>query len=155
MAEIFFLPLGALIVGIALPTVAYLLIACFEGFPKLRLRQVAGIVAFSAWIMAPISMSAEPYFFFTGLILLMIFFVTWRNEFCRLMLRREDDFPGRWDKLGWFLMLTITAPAGVWLFRSFRKARWPETSVPKPSTGPNPWDHDDVEELSPATARIG
>jgi len=46
------------------------------------------------------------------------------------MLRRDDEFPGRFDKLAWIFALTILAPAGVWIFRSFRLARWPSTPMP-------------------------
>ena len=42
------------------------------------------------------------------------------------MLRRADEFPDRHDKLAWVFVLTAMAPAGVWLFRSYRRARWPE-----------------------------
>ena len=51
-------------------------------------------------------------------------------------------------------MLTIAAPAGVWLFRSFRKAQWPESIVEAASKARNPWDHDDADEPSPAMAGV-
>ena len=60
----------------------------------------------------------------------------WVREFRLLMLRRDDEFPGRSDKLAWIFALTILAPAGVWLFRSFRHARWPEAPTPEPLPEP-------------------
>ncbi len=50
----------------------------------------------------------------------------WSQEFRLLMLRGADEFPDRFDKLAWVFVLTVMAPAGVWLFRSYRRARWPE-----------------------------
>ncbi len=58
---------------------------------------------------------------------------------------RDDDFPGRHDKLIWVLVF-VFAPVGAWFFRSYRLAHWPEpkrshdpdadaagTAVPSPS----------------------
>jgi hypothetical protein len=39
---------------------------------------------------------------------------------------RDDDFPGRNDKLIWVLVLLVFAPLGPWLFRSYRVAHWPQ-----------------------------
>lgn len=164
MSELFFMPLFVVTVVIALPTVGYMLISLFEGFPRLKLAQVAGIVAVSAWIFTPFVLPVwdeAPFLFVSGVVLLLTFFTIWRREFRLLMLRRDDEFPGRWDKLGWFLMLTFAAPAGIWLYRSFRKARWPEAgrdaekwgdAIPAKASH-SPWDHDDEPELSPL--RVG
>ena len=65
------------------------------------------------------------------------FLRTWHDEFVALMNRTDDEFPGRFDKLIWALALIVVAPAGVWFFRSFRKARWPETRT-STSTKPEP-----------------
>ena len=54
---------------------------------------------------------------------------TGSGKFRLLMVRRDDEFPGRSDKLAWIFALTILAPAGVWMFRSFRLARWPSTPM--------------------------
>jgi hypothetical protein len=43
----------------------------------------------------------------------------------------DDDFPGRHDKLIWAAVLTAFAPIGVWMFRSFRHARWPAPETVK------------------------
>jgi hypothetical protein len=52
---------------------------------------------------------------------------SWCNEFVFLMSRRDDEFPGRNDKLIWAIVLLAFAPVSVWLFRSFRLAYWPAT----------------------------
>ncbi len=64
-----------------------------------------------------------------ALIILGLLFHTWRQEFLFLMGLRDDDFPGRHDKLVWAVMLTALAPVGLWSFRSYRLSHWPE---PKP-----------------------
>jgi hypothetical protein len=76
------------------------------------------------------------------------------------MSRRDDEFPGRSDKRGWFLLLTLAAPAGVWIFRSYRKARWPESSrsggsetIPGRAKS-SPWDDDEADEPSPVRAGV-
>lgn len=50
----------------------------------------------------------------------------WRKEFVFLMGLRDDDLPGRHDKLIWAAVLIAAAPVGVWFFRSYRLAHWPE-----------------------------
>ena len=47
----------------------------------------------------------------------------WLREFRLLMLRRSDEFPDPLDKMAWVFVLTVMAPAGVWMFRSYRRAR--------------------------------
>jgi hypothetical protein len=49
----------------------------------------------------------------------------WCNEFIFLMGLRDDDFTGRNDKLIWAIVLVALAPFGLWLFRTYRLARWP------------------------------
>jgi hypothetical protein len=52
---------------------------------------------------------------------------SWCNEFVFLMSRRDEEFPGRNDKVIWAIALLLFAPVSVWLFRSFRLAHWPAT----------------------------
>jgi hypothetical protein len=49
----------------------------------------------------------------------------WCHEFFFLMGLRDDDFPGRHDRLIWLIGLVAFAPLSLWVFRSFRLARWP------------------------------
>ncbi len=156
----------AIVAGIiAVPTIAFIVLALFEGFPRIRLGQIAGIVAVVAWFFglftAPSPWQAEGYLFLSVVGLVLFFFGVWKRELRLLMSRRDDEFPGRFDKIGWFLLLTLAAPAGAWLFRSYRKARWPETSdagrwaVDAKPARSSPWDDDEVDEPSPARAGSG
>ena len=67
----------AIVAGlIVVPTIAFLILALFEGFPRIRLGQIAGIVAVAAWFFGLFGAShprqAEMYLFWTvvGLVLL-------------------------------------------------------------------------------------
>jgi hypothetical protein len=64
-----------------------------------------------------------------ALLVLAWFVRAWCREFVFVMGLRDDDFPGRNDKLLWAVVLLVMAPIGVWLFRSYRLVHWPE---PKP-----------------------
>jgi hypothetical protein len=61
-----------------------------------------------------------------SLILLGWFVRHWRKEFVFLMGLRDEDFPGRHDKPIWVAMVLFLAPIGVWFFRAYRLAHWPE-----------------------------
>ncbi len=63
----------------------------------------------------------------------------WRKEFVFLMGLKDEDLPGRHDKLIWAVVLLGLAPIGVWFFRSYRLAHWPEPkSVIQGEFGPEP-----------------
>jgi hypothetical protein len=139
---------------VVLPTACFLVLSMFEGFPRIKLRQIAGIVVVAALVFAGFSVGSGGEFLVIVILVvvpLLIFFGLWRREFRHLMLRSDEDFPGRFDKLGWFLMLTFGAPAGVWLYRSFRKTRWPESVVAAESKKrSSPWDDEEMDvALSP------
>ncbi len=163
MVEIWRFLIGMAVVLFGIPTAGFVVLALFEGFPKIRLGQVAGLVAILAWVFALSSVGGpgEGAVLSLGATsLILVFLATWKREFRLLMLRRDDEFPGRWDRLAWFLVIALAPAFGPWLFRSYRKARWPESSAAGPWTdGPtgrrpksNPWDEDDVP--SPATAGV-
>jgi nicotinamide riboside transporter PnuC len=117
MEEIFLI--GMIIAGsaIAVPTVLLGLLSLFEGFPRVKIGQIAGLVAVAAWVFGLFTIGhsgeMEVFLFVSLLLVLLLFFGLWRREFRLLMLRRDDEFPGRLDKIGWFLMLTLAAPAGA------------------------------------------
>ena len=67
-----------------------------------------------------------------ALLVLAWFVRVWCNQFVFLMGLRDDDFPGRHDKLIWVFVLFAFAPISVWFFRSYRWAHWPE---PEPEPG--------------------
>jgi hypothetical protein len=67
------------------------------------------------------------------LLVLAWFVRAWCNEFVTLMNLRDDDFPGRNDKLIWAAVLLAFAPISVWFFRSYRLSHWPvQAPVPEP-----------------------
>ena len=67
------------------------------------------------------------------LVVLGMYVRTWRDEFLFLMGLRNDDFPGRNDKLIWVIVMLVFAPVGAWLFRSYRLSHWP-----RPERNPDP-----------------
>jgi hypothetical protein len=155
---LFWLLMGAALV--AVPWVIFALASLFAGFPKLRLQQLLGIVGVAAWVFAFIATDTGPegplvlLLTISAVIVLLSFAGMWSQEFRLLMLRRSDEFPDRYDKLAWVFVLTVMAPAGVWLFRSYRRARWPEpfgAARPHPLDDPDPDPGVKVSELQ----RIG
>lgn len=86
------------------------------------------IVLMTALNAGPRGPRREEGLFFLTLVLaaLGLFAHVWRREFLLLMNRRDDEFPGRFDKLTWTLLLIVMPPVGVWFFRTYRLVRWPE-----------------------------
>jgi Na+/melibiose symporter-like transporter len=103
-------------------------------FGQFTLGQILVIVVVLALVFAAATTGAPGFqrilpIFLLSLIVLTWFCRAWRHEFVLLMEKGDGDFPGRFDKLIWVLILLFLAPIGVWFFRSFRLAHWPE---PKP-----------------------
>ena len=74
-----------------------------------------------------------------SLAVLAWFVRVWCDEFVFLMGLRDEDLPGRNDKLIWAVVLLILPLISVWLFRSYRLAHWPEPkSVIHSDLGPEP-----------------
>ena len=143
---------------VAIPWLAFALASLFSGFPRLRLHQILGIVGVTAWVFGFINALGPPYFssgyllFFTTIVVLLCFAGMWSREFRLLMLRRADEFPDRFDKLTWTFLLTVMAPVGVWMFRSYRRVQWPE---PAKETRPHPLDEQGSDIGVPEMQRIG
>lgn len=139
------------------PWLAFGLAALFEGFPRLRLAQVLGMVGASAWVFEFIvslgnnEKGTGYLLLITAVVGLLAFAGMWSREFRLLMLRGADEFPDRSDKLAWIFVLTVMAPAGVWAFRSYRKARWPGAVA----AGPHPLDASEPFDHTSAMDRIG
>jgi hypothetical protein len=73
----------------------------------------------------------EPFIFLLILGGLALIARAWRHEFVFLMSLRDDEFPGRRDKLVWVALMIFLPPVGIWAFRGYREAHWPEP-VPEP-----------------------
>ncbi len=95
---------------------------------QLSLWQMMCVVAVAAFLVLVFEKQLEVALtFFTISILILAWFVrAWSHEFVFVMGRRDDDFPGRHDKLIWAFLLFVFAPIAVWFFRSYRLAHWPE-----------------------------
>jgi len=108
----------------------------FAGW-AVRIRPWQLALAGALMVVMFLELNAHPrnqgMFFLFGVATLVVslYLRTWRSEFLFLMDLSDDDFPGRNDKLVWSLMLTAFAPVGLWFFRSYRLAHWPEPE-PKP-----------------------
>jgi hypothetical protein len=68
-----------------------------------------------------------------SLLMLAWFVRTWCNQFVFLMGLRDEDLPGRHDKLIWVFVLFVFPPISVWFFRSYRQAHWPAPEAVTPS----------------------
>ena len=74
-----------------------------------------------------------------GFVLLLMFAAavfffaqSWLREFTFLMRVEDDAFLGRNDKLIWAILLIFVPPVGIYLFRSYRLAHWPEAKPKSP-----------------------
>lgn len=93
-----------------------------------NLWQMMTGVALAALLLMIVEWGHEGYLLIAvaSMIVLAWFVRNWREEFVFLMGLRDDEFPGRHDKLTWSVMLLLLAPVGVWSFRAYRLAHWPE-----------------------------
>jgi hypothetical protein len=100
--------------------------------PRFTIRQLMAAVALIA-VLLIIGNGPSP----EGRLALMLlvlwalfwFARAWQKEFVFLMGLRDDQFPGRHDKLIWVVLLLAMAPIGVWFFRAYRLAHWPEPAA--------------------------
>jgi hypothetical protein len=146
------------IFAIAVIVVPWVVFALLDGFPRLRLHQIIGIVALVAWVFGLIAAAWGPFrrleylVLASAVVVLLCFAGMWSYEFRLLMARRAKEFPARFDKLAWVFVVTVMAPVGVWLFRSYRRVQWPECAK---ASRPHPLDEPttgvDVSEMQ----RIG
>jgi hypothetical protein len=141
---------------IVVPWLIFALASLFAGFPRLRLHQILGIVGVSAWVFAFLaggpSGGTDLLIYGSMFLSLMLFAAMWTREFRLLMLRRADEFPDWYDKLAWVFVLTVMAPVGVWLFRSYRHVHWPE---PAKETRLHPLDEPEPGVDASEMQRIG
>jgi hypothetical protein len=67
-----------------------------------------------------------------AIIAAVVFFArAWVREFSFLMSLRDENFPGRSDKLIWAFVLVALPPVGLLAFRAVRKSHWPEPAEPE------------------------
>jgi len=95
---------------------------------RLNLWHMMSAVAVAAFVILAFERGYEVALALTLISLFVIawFVRVWCHEFVFLMGLRDDDFPGRNDKLIWVIVLLAFAPIGPWIFRSYRLAHWPE-----------------------------
>jgi hypothetical protein len=143
------LALLPLVILVLVPWTFFAIAELFEGFPRIGFRRAFGLLGLVALVagtglafyLFEVTDSSEELLFLVMLIPILgwlvigpvMFCGMWVREFRLLMLRRDDEFPGRSDKLAWIFALTILAPAGVWMYRSFRLAHWPAIVEPVPT----------------------
>jgi hypothetical protein len=98
---------------------------------QLNLWQLMTGVAVAAFVMLLLERGAAVVFTFFAVSLLILawFARTWSHELIFLMGLRDDDLPGRHDKLIWAFLLFAFAPIAIWFFRSYRLAHWPEPAT--------------------------
>jgi len=105
-----------------------------EPLRGVRLWQVMAAVAGIAVLLAMLEYPLLPFLALLLLaaapVVLVLFAKAWGRDFVFVMVRRDDEFPGRFDKVIWAALLIALPPVGLWLFRHYREARWPE-----PETG--------------------
>jgi hypothetical protein len=94
----------------------------FQRIKRINLWHVMAAVAILALATAE---APALWLIFGGIALLVAFARAWMREVTFLMSLRDEDFPGRSDKLVWVFLLVVMAPVGFWVFRSFRESRWP------------------------------
>jgi hypothetical protein len=101
--------------------------------PQIKLWHVMAAVIASA-LLVHIFTARGPEQAFPSMMLLCLGFLgwfvrIWQKEFVFLMGLRDDQFPGRLDKLIWVAVVLLLAPFGVWFFRAYRLAHWPEPAI--------------------------
>jgi hypothetical protein len=103
---------------------------------RLTLWQMMCVVAVAAFLILVFEKQLEiPLAFWAISVIVLAWFVrAWSHEFVFLMGLRDDDLPGRHDKLIWAFLLFVFAPIATWLFRSYRLAHWPEPAVESDSS---------------------
>jgi hypothetical protein len=101
--------------------------------PRFTIRQLMAAVALAALLLFFISSDPGEERIFALLLLALWAFTwfarAWQKEFVFLMGLRDEQFPGRHDKLIWVVLLLALAPIGVWFFRAYRLAHWPEPAA--------------------------
>ena len=88
----------------------------------LLLQAIAALMFVPAALLVFVAFATAVFFFGRA----------WLGEFSLLMRMDDDIFPGRSDKLIWAILLIVVPPVGLYLFRAYRLAHWPETKPVSP-----------------------
>lgn len=126
---------------IVVAAVALFAIGAYVGLDRLKRINIWHVMAGIAVAALFIATVDEPgwWIVFTLIGIGALFARTWIREFTFLMSLRDENFPGRSDKLIWAFVLVVVPPAGVWAMRNFRKTHWPEpVSEAEPRVNPTP-----------------
>lgn len=117
---------------------ASLLPAALFAFRRTRTLRKAGVGP-SPWIYVAALVPAVMFFLmlqsgpgdareilvFLVLAALVMMLIFWVRELVTLMGLGDEAFPGRHDKILWFLLLVALPPIGMVAFSVFRRAYWP------------------------------
>jgi len=95
---------------------------------RLTLWQMMCVVAVAAFLILVFEKQLEVALavWKISVVVLAWFVRAWIHEFVFLMGLRDDDLPGRHDKIIWAFLLFVFAPISIWFFRSYRLVHWPE-----------------------------
>ena len=142
---------------LGVPTAGFAVLALFEGFPKIRLGQIAGIVAVLAWVFALASAgpwNEGPVLAIGATFLILVFLATWSPSIPPADAPGDDEFLGRWGSPRLVPRDRAHSPhsapgcSGRGPLRagpSSSACRVPGTDVSPPRRPKsNPWDDDDV-----------
>jgi hypothetical protein len=108
---------------------------------QLKIWHVCVAVGLAALVFMALNAGPHESGFFTFIICMLIlagFLGAWRHEVLFLMSLKDDELPGRHDKILWAILLFALAPVGVWFFRSYRLTHWPEPEPARAKPSPTP-----------------
>ena len=63
----------------------------------------------------------------------------WIHEFVILMNLRDGDFPGRFDKLVWSILMVLLPPIGLAAFWTYRRSRTPDPTAAAEKPARDEW----------------
>ena len=86
-------------------------------------------IAAAAFLLFALAVSPQFFVALAGLFVIVLFARSWMYEFMFLMNLRDSDFPGRFDKLVWALLMIGMPPVGLWVFRGYHLSHWPEPAA--------------------------
>ncbi len=98
----------------------------------------AAALAFLLFLASMRGPDGAIFFFLMALLIVGYYLYWWQKEFLFLMSLKDDQLPGRHDKLIWAFVLIALAPIGLWVFRSYHLAMWPKAEPQAKAFSGNP-----------------